>query len=176
MSTLMKNCSHALLATAAAFSVYATTSVYAQQPTDKGKAPDKSMPADKSKSSAQPAKKTDDMTVFAPVLMLVPLTVSTDSSMNKGCWAKLYEQKNFQGDSFTLVGPIDWSQMTGPFGTNWENKIRSLETGPKARVTIYDNRNFKDQDKAIAAAAKVPDLSKQMGFFDDFRSMKISCS
>jgi hypothetical protein len=114
-------------------------------------------------------------TVLTPLLLLVPTMVSVDNATKNGCWARLYDQKNFKGDSFTLGGPIELAEMKGPFGFSWENKIRSLETGPKTSLTIYDNRNFRDQDRKIAKGAKVPDLSKKMGFFDDFRSLKMSC-
>ncbi|HSC64241.1 MAG TPA: beta/gamma crystallin domain-containing protein [Caldimonas sp.] len=108
--------------------------------------------------------------------MLVPTTFTVDNVTKNGCWVKLYDQKNYQGDSFTLAGPIDLAQMTGPFGFNWENKVKSLKTGPKTSLTIYDNRNFKDQDKTIAYSTNVADMSKQLGYLDDFRSMKMTCS
>ena len=72
-------------------------------------------------------------------------------------------------------GPINLPEMVGPFGFKWENKVRSLEIGPKANLTIFDNRNFKDEDKFIDPDKKIPDLSKKMGFFDNFRSMMLSC-
>ena len=74
-----------------------------------------------------------------------------------------------------MTGPIDLPQMIGPFGFNWENKVRSLEIGPNSNLIIYDNRDFRDEDRFIDANTKVPDMSKKMGFFDDFRSMQLSC-
>ena len=65
--------------------------------------------------------------------------------------------------------------MIGPFGFKWENKVRSLETDPNANLTIYANRNFRDQDKFIDPNKRIPELSKKMGFFDGFRSMMLSC-
>jgi hypothetical protein len=127
------------------------------------------------RSASAPTNDSVATTVLTPLLVLVPTKVSVDDATKSGCWARLYDQKNFKGDSFTLGGPIDLAEMKGPFGFNWENKVRSLETGPKTSLTIYDNRNFRDQDKKIAKGVKVPDMSKQMGFFDDFRSLKMSC-
>ena len=74
-----------------------------------------------------------------------------------------------------LTGPVNMPRMVGPFGFDWENKVRSLKVGPTANLTIYDNRDFRDQDKFIDAKTNVPDMSKQMGYFDDFRSMMLSC-
>jgi hypothetical protein len=119
---------------------------------------------------------TQSMTILTPMMILVPTKVNVDNATKNGCWVRLYDQKNFQGDSFTLSGAMDLAEMKGPFGFNWENKVRSLEIGPKASLTIYDNRNFRDQDRKIATGSKVPDLSKKMGFFDNFRSMKMTCA
>jgi Beta/Gamma crystallin len=109
------------------------------------------------------------------VFAMLPAGQSEQDALKSGCWAKLYGSKNFAGDRFTLIGPVELPRMVGPFGLTWENKVKSLEAGPKANLTIFDNRNFRDRDKVIAAGTKVPDLSKKMGFFDDFRSLKLSC-
>jgi hypothetical protein len=167
MNLLPKNFRGILVATAAAIGFGFGTGLYAQQPADKADKP--------AAKSSQPGKKNGQVVMEVPVLIMVPVQVSKDIGMDKGCWVKLYDKKDFQGDSFTLVGPIDLPKMVGPFGFNWENKIRSLETGPKANLTIYDNENFRDQDKFIDPNKKIPDLSKRMGFFDDFRSMMLSC-
>ncbi|ARO88619.1 hypothetical protein EBAPG3_013045 [Nitrosospira lacus] len=120
-------------------------------------------------------KKDGKVIVEVPIIVMVPVQVSSDLIKDKGCWVKLYDKKDYKGDSLLLVGPVNLAQMMGPFGFNWENKIRSLETGPRANVTIYDNRNFRDQDKFVDPNAKIPDMSKKMGFFDDIRSMMLSC-
>jgi hypothetical protein len=169
MNILQKNFRGFLVAAAAVIGFGFGAGLYAQQPADR--ATDKA-----ANRSSQPSKKDEQVIVEVPVLVMVPVQVSkSEMGMDKGCWVKLYDKKDFQGDSFTLVGPINLPEMVGPFGFKWENKIRSLETGPKANLTIYDNRNFRDQDKFIDPGKKVPDLSKRMGFFDDFRSMMLSC-
>lgn len=166
MNILMKNSRSFLVAIALMFGVSAATGVYAQESGDKSKM-DKSMP--------KPGKKDGQMTVELPVIVMVPMQISNELAMGKGCWVKLYDKKDYQGDSLLLVGPINLAQMIGPFGYNWEDKVRSLETGPKTNLTIYDNRNFRDQDVFIGTDKKVPDMSKKMGFLDNFRSMMLSC-
>ena len=175
MSILIKNSRNFLSATAVVFSIcVATGSVYAQQSSDKTKA-DKSMSADKNKPTSKSGKRDGEMIVEVPVIVMVPVQVSENLAMDKGCWVKLYDKKNFEGDSLLLIGPINVAKMIDPFGSDWENKVRSLETGPKANLTIYDNRNFRDEDKFIDPDKRIPDLSKKMGFFDNFRSMMLSC-
>ena len=106
---------------------------------------------------------------------MAPVDQSEKLALEKGCWVKLYDKKNFEGDSLLLIGPINLARMIGPFGTNWENKVRSLKTGPNTNLTIFDNRNFKDEDKFVDPNAQIPNLSKKMGLFDDFRSMILNC-
>ncbi|SFO01173.1 hypothetical protein SAMN05216386_2349 [Nitrosospira briensis] len=54
-----------------------------------------------------------------------------------------------------LTGPISLGRMVGPFGFDCENRIQSLKTGPKTNPTIFDNQNFRDQNKFIAAGKSV---------------------
>ncbi len=110
-----------------------------------------------------------------PVLVMVPVQLKMEDQA-KGCWAKVYDQQKYQGDSMTLLGPIDLAQMRGPLGFSWEDMIESVETGPKAQVTIYDNENFRDRAKIVDPGKKVPELDEKLGFFENIRSMKVSCT
>ncbi len=177
MNILIKNSRKLLVVTAMLFGVCATTGgVYAQQANDKNKASDKSTSGEKHKPSHSQSRKEDGkMILEVPVVVMIPMMVSKDLAMDKGCWVKLYDKKYLVGDSLLLVGPINMTNMIGPFGVDWENKVRSLETGPNASVTIFDNRDFKDEDKFIDSNKKVTDLSKKMGFFDNFRSLMLRC-
>jgi hypothetical protein len=112
----------------------------------------------------------------AAVLLLIPINAPEQNQWkNKGCWAKFYDDQNYRGDNLTLLGPVDMADMTGPFGIDWKGKISSVETGPKARVLVYDNENFKDLVATFKPGQKSPDVSKKMGFFDEFGSIKIAC-
>lgn len=151
--------------------------LYAQQSGDKSKTSDKSMSSEKNKQnkSASQTGANEGQMIEVPVIMMVPMEISDKTAMDKGCWVKLYDKKNFNGDRLLIVGPVNLSRMIGPFGVNWENKVRSLETGPNTNLTIFDNRHFKDEDKFIDPNQQIPNLSKTMGFFDNFRSMILNC-
>ena len=112
----------------------------------------------------------------ATTFLLIPInTPEQNQWMKKGCWAKFYDDRNFAGDNLTLMGPVDMPDMTGPFGIDWKGKISSVETGPKARVLVYDNENYKDLVSTFAPAKKSADVSKKMGFFDEFSSLQVKC-
>jgi len=112
----------------------------------------------------------------AAVLLLIPVNAPEQNQWKKkGCWAKFYDDQNYGGDNLTLIGPVDMAEMTGPFGIDWKGKISSVEIGPKARVLVYDNDHFKDLVTTFKPGQKSPDVSKKMGFFDEFGSVKIAC-
>lgn len=115
-----------------------------------------------------------------PVMMmlLVPVTMEkqTDTALADGCWAKLYDDYSYGGDSLTLVGPLDLPKMIGPFGVDWDDKVSSIKTGPKAMVTIYDNENYRDRAAKIKPAQEVPELTEKMGLFEEPNSIRISCA
>ena len=177
MNIFIKDARTLWVAAAIVFATGATIGgVHAQQSTDKVKEAGKATSADNRRPSSLSGKKREgEMIAEVPVVVMVPMEASNDLAMEKGCWAKLYDKKNFQGDSLLLVGPINLARMLGPFGVNWENKVRSIETGPRTNLTIFDDRNFGDEDKFIEPNVKIPDLSRKMGFFDNFRSLMLSC-
>lgn len=108
--------------------------------------------------------------------LIVPVkSPEHDAWMKKGCWAKFYDSEKFSGDMLTLVGPADMPDMRGPFGIDWKGKISSVETGPAARVLVYDNEQYKDLVVTFKPGQKAPNVSKKMGFFDEFSSMRIAC-
>jgi hypothetical protein len=108
--------------------------------------------------------------------MLIPSdTADPQLSIKNGCWARIYDATDFNGGALTLTGPLAMPNMLGPFGISWKNKVRSIELGKTAILTVYDNENFQQQIARIEPGKKIPDLSTRMGYFDDFSSMKLSC-
>jgi hypothetical protein len=172
MSLLLKKNSRTFLAAlAVVFGISAAPNASAQDTSDR---PVMNKPPQSGKQTSTKPGTKDKMTIEVPILMFVPVEVSTELE-RKGCWVKFFDKKDFEGDSLLLSGPVNLPTMTGPFGYDWEDKVRSLKIGPKANLTIYDNRNYRDQDKFIGPNKNVPDLSEKMGFFENFRSMMLSC-
>ncbi len=111
------------------------------------------------------------------VVMLVPIAIATkDNSMKSGCWARIYSGTNYSGDTLTLTGPLAIADMSGPFGLNWDDKVDSVEIGPKATLTVFDNEQFRDQVAQFKPGQKVADISKPLGFFDEFASVRLTCA
>lgn len=112
----------------------------------------------------------------APVYMMVPVEVVTANAATQGgCWVKLYDTQNFGGESLTLVGPTSVKDMSGPFGINWDDRVESVQTGQKAMVTVFDDEEFEDRVAQFKPGQQVADVSKRMGFFDEFGSVRVDC-
>lgn len=113
----------------------------------------------------------------AATFVLVPVVSPLrDQWMRSGCWAKLHDNQNFGGDSLILTGPIDMPDMIGPFGIDWKGKISSIETGANTTLTVYDNANYRDAVSTFKPGERIADVSKRMGFFDQMRSLRVTCS
>ena len=155
------------------FGLGAVAGVNGQGTSDKPVINESSRSSDK-QNMPQTNSKDGKVIISVPILMMVPVEVSTNTEKG-GCWVRLYDKKNYEGESLMLAGPISLGRMVGPFGFDWENKVRSLQTGQKTNLTIFDNRNFQDDNKFIGEGKRVPDMSEKMGFFDNFRSMMVTC-
>jgi len=115
------------------------------------------------------------------------------------CWAEFFHDSQYAGKQFRLDGPIQLENLRNVQGENWESRIESLKVGPKARVTVFENPNFKltlketeknpdllrslglsekdaleDKELVFIANARIHDLS-DFNFRNKIRSLKIEC-
>jgi hypothetical protein len=110
----------------------------------------------------------------APVIMLVPVEVSNPALQN-GCWVQLYDERNFQGDMLTLVGPIQIDNDDKAAGKQLRRNIDSIVTGPKAMVSVYEEKFFKNKSVNFGPNAKEPGLIRKLGFTGSIKSLKVAC-
>lgn len=96
-------------------------------------------------------------TVF---VMLVLLQGSVAYAVVEGCWADFYEVSQYTGKHFLVQGPVQLANLTDINGENWDSRIDSLKVGPKAKVVVYENPDFK---LSTAEMAEHPDLMNSMG-------------
>lgn len=109
-------------------------------------------------------------------IVLVPFVVAQAPDFSNGCWARLYDGANFQGDQLTVVGPADMPNMRTAFGTDWSGSFDSVQVGPKATVSVYDNENYTQKVATYKAGQRIADLDEKRGMFEDIRSLKIACA
>jgi hypothetical protein len=108
------------------------------------------------------------------VLLLVPVQVSRQA-LSAGCWAQLYDERNFKGDAFTLIGPVELESADKASGRAFRRKLDSLVTGPKATLTFYEHRMFKDRAVKFGPNSKEGGLLKKLGFSGRVQSVKLEC-
>jgi hypothetical protein len=112
----------------------------------------------------------------APLIVLVPIPVAASAAFANGCWVRLYDGTDFKGNQLSLVGPVDMPNMRTAFGTDWSGQFDSIEVGPKARLTVYDNENYKEKAATFKPGQKVKDLDEKMALFEQIRSAKVACT
>ncbi len=79
---------------------------------------------------------------------------------NDDCWVDLYDDTQFKGRHVRLKGPIKLTNLLKVQGNNWDKKIESIVVGPKATLTVFENKNFK---LTLSEIANHPVLMKSLG-------------
>jgi hypothetical protein len=98
------------------------------------------------------------------LMLLIILSLLGQSSLayakNTDCWADFYEYAQFIGDHFRIQGPKEIPNLRNVNGENWESRIDSIIVGPKARVIIFENIDYK---LTLTEMAKYPVLMNSLG-------------
>ena len=147
----MKHSHYAIFAGA----LLAATTAYSQQP---------------QQPSNPPATTTEPELIY----MLVPVEVSAPA-MQAGCWAQLFDERNFKGESFTMAGPLQLASTDKATGRQLRRDIDSLVIGPKATLTVFEHRLFKDRSVSFGPNTKEGGLIKKLGFSGRIESIKLDC-
>lgn len=98
-------------------------------------------------------------TAMAAILVLGS-ALSAAYAKDDGCWVDFYHDSQYTGKHLRLEGPIQLENLRNINGENWESRIDSLKVGPKARVTVFENNNFK---LTLKEMEKYPELLKSLG-------------
>lgn len=126
-------------------------------------------------ASGKQARRGGDGQKGSAAVVLVPFVVAQAPNFGNGCWARLYDAENFNGNQLTVMGPADMPNLRTAFGTDWSGSFDSLQVGPKATLTVYDNENYTQKTATYKPKQRVADLSETRGFFEDIRSLKMTC-
>ena len=94
------------------------------------------------------------------ILILLFSYGSSVHAKSDGCWADFYEKPQFKGKHFKLKGPAQKKNLVKVEGENWDKRIESVLIGPKATVTVFENKNFK---LTLTEMANYPVLMKSLG-------------
>ncbi|NOQ35090.1 MAG: hypothetical protein GQ569_04255 [Methylococcaceae bacterium] len=99
---------------------------------------------------------------FKSLLLLILLIGLTPNvyAKDKGCWVDFFESAQYKGEHFRVKGNTNLKTLNDVNGANWDSRIVSLIVGPKAKVTVFEHRNFK---LPLTEMAKYPVLMKSLG-------------
>ena len=73
---------------------------------------------------------------------------------------QIFENSGYAGPHFQLAGPVELDNLQNVNGENWASRIDSIKVGPKAKLVIFENINFK---LTLKEMAKYPDLLHALG-------------
>ena len=110
-----------------------------------------------------------------PMLVVVPVQVS-DPVLQSGCWAQLYDERNFAGSFITLTGAGELESADKGSGKELKRHIDSLVTGPKATLRVYEHAMFKDRTVAFGPNSREAGLITRLGFGGNIQSLQLECS
>jgi len=115
---------------------------------------------------------TRQTTSAEPVVVAVTTIALAEGT---GCWAKIHDGENFSGRTLTLVGAQNLSNLEFGIGSDWEGDIDSVEVGPKAKLTLYDDENFEDDPRELPSNARISDLHQSL-FDEGIESLRLACT
>ena len=74
-----------------------------------------------------------------------------------GCYMLVYEEPTFMGAWEFINGPVKYTTLEElPFRANWRRRIRSVQVGPAASVTIWEGDAFRGHRKRYRRIAGTP--------------------
>jgi len=118
--------------------------------------------------TAEPASTVDTAVVVLP-------TSGAGEQMRSGCWASFYGDRNFSGDSLTLIGPVELQTLDKGSAQQLKRDLRSVVTGPRATLTLYEKQFLSARWVGFTPGSREPSLTEQLGFGGRVESMKLSC-
>ena len=116
---------------------------------------------------------TTSPTVETAVVVLP--TAGAAEQMRSGCWASFHGERNFAGDSLTLIGPVELQTLDKGSAQQLKRDLRSVVTGPRATLTLYEKQFLSARWVGFTPGSREPSLTEQLGFGGRIESMKLSC-
>ena len=127
-----------------------------------------SMSPGSSSSMAAPAADVDT------AIVLLPGTGAAEA-LQSGCWATFYDERNFNGDSMTLVGPVDLKTLDKGSARQLKRDIKSVVTGPRATLLLYEKQLLSARSVGFEPGSREAGLAEKLGFGGRVESMRLSC-
>ena len=103
----------------------------------------------------------------AQVLTLSPGTVNLAGTLNI---------TGGNGDSLTLIGPVELQTLDRGSATQLKRDIKSVVTGPRATLVVYQKQMLSARSVGFQPNTREAGLVEALGFGGRIESLKMSCS
>ena len=108
-------------------------------------------------------------------VVILPTTGASEQ-MRAGCWASFYDERSFNGDSLTLIGPVELKSLDKGSATQLRRDIKSIVTGPRATLVVYEKQLLSARSVGFQPNTREPGLTEKLGFGGRVESMQLRCS
>lgn len=122
-----------------------------------------------SSGSASSAAEPDTAVVLLP-------NVGADTAVQNGCWATFFDERNFTGDSLTLVGPAELQTLDKGSARQLKRDIKSVVTGPRATLLLYQRQFLSARSVGFEPDSREAGLAEKLGFGGRIESMQLKCA
>ena len=108
-------------------------------------------------------------------VVLLPTTGAAEQ-MRAGCWASFYEERNFIGDSLTLIGPVELQTLDQGSARQLKRDIKSIVTGPRATLVVYEKQTLSARSVGFPPNTREGGLAEKLGYDGRIESLQMTCN
>ncbi|MEO5845638.1 MAG: hypothetical protein ABIQ33_12445 [Caldimonas sp.] len=108
-------------------------------------------------------------------VVVLPTSGAADQ-MRAGCWVSFYDERNFSGDSLTLIGPVELTSLDRGSARQLRRDVKSIVTGPRATLIVYEKQLLSARSVGFQPNSREPGLVEKLGFGGRIESMRLSCA
>ena len=92
-----------------------------------------------------------------------------------GCYVLVFDQPKFAGAREFINGPITHASLEDlPFRANWRRRIRSLQVGSSASVTMWDNEGTQGASQTLSSNSQLSAIREPLS--GRVQSLEIRCT
>ena len=108
-------------------------------------------------------------------IVLLPGAGAADQ-VASGCWATFFDERNFEGSSLTLVGPVELQTLDKGAAQQLKRDIKSVATGPRATLVLFQKQFLSARSVGFQPGSREAGLAEKLGFGGRIESMQLRCS
>ena len=108
-------------------------------------------------------------------VILLP-TAGAAEQMRAGCWASFYDERNFIGDSLTLIGPVELQSLDQGSARQLKRDIKSIVTGPRATLVVYEKQTLSARSVGFQPNTREGGLAEKLGYGGRIESLQMTCN